>query len=117
MSVRMKRGVVLMGREPCIFEMIQAARIAYGKLGKDVVITSCVDGTHSTKSLHYHGRALDFRTSHLTDSQRVEITDDLKVLLGDDYDVCFEGNHLHLELDPQPDRAVRPTSPDWRETT
>lgn len=101
MSVRLKRGVVLTGAHPCLFEMILAARAAYGHLGKDVVITSGIDGTHSHKSLHYLGRALDLRTFHLTEAQRVEIMDDLKGRLGPDYDVLFEQDHFHVEYDPR----------------
>ena len=99
--VRLKRGVILASPEPYIFDMIHAAKVAYFWLNKDVVVTSGIDGTHSTKSLHYKGRALDFRTNHLTDSERVEITDRLKADLGDDYDVVFEGDHLHVEYDPK----------------
>ena len=100
MSIRMKRGVVLVSSEPYIFEIMQAARVAYATHGKDVTITSGIDGTHSRTSLHYRGRAIDLRTRNLTDNQRVEIMGDLKAILGDDFDVCFEGDHFHCEFDP-----------------
>ena len=99
--IRMKRGVVLFGEHPSLFEMILAVRVAYAKHGKEVVITSGIDGTHSVKSLHYKGRALDFRTRHLTDGERVEVMADLRAALGDDYDVVFEGDHFHIEYDPR----------------
>jgi hypothetical protein len=98
--IRMKRGVVLVSKEPYIFEMILAARNAYGKLGKDVIITSGIDGAHSSNSLHYKGRALDFRTRHLSDGERVEVMASLRSHLGDDFDVVFEGDHFHCEYDP-----------------
>ena len=96
----MKRGVVLVSNKKYIFDILIAARSAYAKHGKDVVITSGIDGTHRPNSLHYKGLALDLRTNHLTDGQRVEIMNDLRSLLGDDYDVVFEGDHFHLEYDP-----------------
>ncbi len=98
--VRMKRGVVMMGRHPCLFRMIDAAKAAYFPLNKDVVITSGFEGTHSIKSLHYQGKALDFRTRHLDDAERVEVMDKLKTGLGKQYDCVFEGDHFHVEFDP-----------------
>ena len=100
-EVRMKRGVVLMGDSPILFKMIDAAKAAYFPLEKDVVITSGFEGTHAHNSLHYKGLALDFRTRHLTDNQRVEVMDHLRARLGDDYDVVFEGDHFHVEFDPE----------------
>ena len=96
----MKRGVVLVSSETYIFEIIQAAKVAYAHHGKDVVITSGIDGSHKSNSLHYKGRALDFRTRHLTDNQRVEIVSELKAKLGGSFDVLFEGDHIHVEFDP-----------------
>lgn len=101
MIVRMKRGVVLMSRETYIWDMIEAAKIAYSRVGKEVVITSGVDGTHSLRSKHYVGRALDFRTRHLSDSERVIVLDVMRQELGADYDCLDEGDHLHIEYDPK----------------
>lgn len=98
--VRMKRGVVMMGRHECLFRMIDAAKVAYFTIGKDVIITSGCESTHSPSSLHYQGKALDFRTRHLSDTDRVEVMDKLKINLGNDYDVLFEGDHFHVEYDP-----------------
>ena len=102
-TVSLKRGVFITGSHPCIFAMIDAAKKAYYFLGMDVVITSGCEGTHSTKSLHYQGKALDFRTRHLTDGERVEIMDRMKADLGEDYDILYEGDHFHCEYDPKPE--------------
>jgi len=98
--IRMKRGVVLVSSEVHIWTIILAARNAYAAHGKDVIITSGIDGTHKSNSLHYKGRAIDLRTNHLDDSQRVEIMADLRSKLGNSFDVVFEGNHFHCEYDP-----------------
>jgi len=103
MKTTMKRGVFISSSHPCIFEMIDAAKKAYYRLGSDVVITSGCEGTHSAKSLHYKGLALDFRTRNLTQGEIVEVTDALRADLGDDYDVVFEGDHFHVEYDPKPE--------------
>ena len=100
MTIRLKRGVFLTGRSTVLFDMILAARTAYAKMGKDVVITSGAEGTHRPDSLHYKGRAIDLRTRHLTDAERVEIMDDMKAALGSDFQTLFEGDHFHLEYDP-----------------
>ena len=65
------------------------------------MITSAMDGTHSEKSLHYKGLALDFRIKHLSrpdDAGR--ITANLRRDLGDNYDVVLEKTHIHIEYDP-----------------
>ena len=98
--VYMKRGVFLSGTHPCLFEMIDAAKRAYYPLGYDVTITSGCEGTHSRKSLHYKGLALDFRTRMLDEDERIEVEDSLRDILGDDYDVVFERDHFHVEFDP-----------------
>jgi len=102
MTVRMKRGVVMCSSEPYYFEMIEAAKMAYSSVGVgEVVITSGIEGTHAVRSFHYIGRALDFRTSMLTDSQRSVVHDRLRQTLGVEYDVVFEGDHFHIEYDPK----------------
>jgi hypothetical protein len=103
--VRMKRGVVLIGNSPCLFRMIDAAKYAFFSIGKDVVITSGCEGTHKVVSLHYKGRALDFRSRHLTTDEKIEVAGKMRVKLGDDYDVLHEGGtskrqHFHVEYDP-----------------
>jgi len=102
MTVRMKRGVVLFGSSPQLFEIIDAARVVYAMVGKEVVITSGIDGTHSIRSLHYRGLALDLRTRHLSDDERLEVEEGLRAKLGADFDVVFEFDHFHVEYDPKP---------------
>ena len=100
--VRMKRGVVMMGRSPVLFQIIDAAKAAYFPLGLDVVITSGVDGTHHPNSLHYDGKALDLRTFHIeTETDREDIQMVLVSKLGADFDVLFEKDHFHIEYDPK----------------
>lgn len=66
----------------------------YSSEGKDLYITSIMEGTHSPGSLHHAGFAFDIR------SEGVSI-DRIRSLLGDDYDVVVEKTHLHIEYDPK----------------
>lgn len=99
-DVQLKDGVVIDGLD--IDKMgpaIAAARNLYHARGEPCVITSALDGKHSKGSLHYKGLALDFRTRTLDDPQALATA--LATALGDDYDVVLEGDHLHVEYDPE----------------
>jgi hypothetical protein len=67
---------------------------------RDAVVTFTTNGTHSPNSLHYSGNAVDLRTRDLTQAQINNIVENLQEQLGDDYDVIFEGDHIHIEYDP-----------------
>lgn len=64
-------------------------------------ITSCRDGQHKEGSLHYVGKALDFRTRDVVQSQLPTIVADIKEALGEEFDVVLEKDHIHLEFDPE----------------
>ena len=64
-------------------------------------ITSLMDGTHSHKSLHYSGRAVDFRTRDLSALEVSHLAAALKADLGPPFDVVVEETHLHVEWDPK----------------
>jgi hypothetical protein len=65
----------------------------------DVVITSGTDGKHMKGSKHYTGEALDLRTSNIPAHQRKKYVDRLNAKLPE-YDVIDEGDHIHIEYDP-----------------
>lgn len=62
-----------------------------------VVITSGNDSKHMKKSKHYSNEAIDIRTNNM--GNPVEVTKELKKLLGKDFDVILETTHLHIEYD------------------
>lgn len=67
-------------------------------------ITSANDSTHSAKSLHYTGDALDFRT-HGYVGNKHELVARIKDALGPEFDVLLEGEgtdneHVHVEFQP-----------------
>lgn len=69
--------------------------------GKEMVITSVLDGIHSNNSLHYVGRAFDIRVWIYTEYQIKMLMLELKKVLGNGYDIIFEEDHIHIEFDPK----------------
>ena len=67
--------------------------------GKEMVVTSLLDGVHSKNSLHYTGNAFDMRVWIYTEKQKKAIFYQLKKKLGINYDVVDEETHLHIEFD------------------
>jgi len=71
------------------------------------VITSGNDSAHKPGSLHYQGKALDFRGNNISTARGRAFAADVGRRLGPDYDVLFEifantsNNHLHVEYDPR----------------
>lgn len=69
-----------------------------GQFGEECVITSTYEGNHSPSSLHYGNDAVDIRNPK--ENFRI-IFRDLKDILGVDYDVVKERDHIHIEYDPK----------------
>jgi hypothetical protein len=78
---------------------IIAAR--FEQYGSPCTITSAFDGTHSRVSLHYGGRALDFRLWHVPLEDHADLITQLKEDLGRDFDVVLENDHIHIEFQPK----------------
>ena len=66
----------------------------YEEHGEDLYVTSFCEGTHSAGSLHYAGMAFDFRKGECFSIQAI------RLVLGNNWDVIDEGNHIHAEYDP-----------------
>lgn len=72
----------------------------FRRLGAELIITSAKDGKHSAKSLHYEGLALDLRSRNVAGAEK-QVLAEMKTALGPDFDVVFEGDHFHIEYDPE----------------
>lgn len=68
--------------------------------GKEIVVTSLLDGVHSKNSLHYKGEAFDIRVWIYTEKQKKALFYQLKKKLGINWDIIDEQDHIHLENDP-----------------
>jgi hypothetical protein len=66
--------------------------------GHRFMVTSVTDGKHMVGSFHYRGLAVDLRLpeAHLAS----KVAQDLSQALGNEFDVVFEKDHIHIEYDP-----------------
>ncbi len=110
MGMRVKDNSVEMSAlQPAMYWALRVAEDVYVRHGvEDMVITSARDGHHSLTSLHEAGAAVDLRTRNIpaaNDEARAAtartIAESISHRLGIDFDVIFEGDHIHLELQPR----------------
>jgi hypothetical protein len=101
MSLSLKKDVNAKGLQPEILLAILIAEGVYAKYGRELVITSLLDGQHMHNSLHYKGLAVDLRIHHLDKKEISYIVAYLKTRLGSQYDVVLETTHIHIEFDPK----------------
>ena len=94
----LKPGVRLIGIRPELVIAVIAAERVYEKAGHDFTITTCVDGQHSRGSLHYAGAAIDVRTRDVPAGDLPKL---VSRILGPDFDVVLETDHVHLEFQPK----------------
>lgn len=100
--MKLKPGVIVQGISNEAMIGVLAAQAVYQRHDLDFVITSMLDGKHSSKSKHYRGDAVDIRTRHIQNANmKAQIVAEIKDALGQDYDVILESTHIHLEYDPR----------------
>ena len=94
-KVFLKDGVGLAGLQP---EMLWGIdRIERENIS--LVITSARDGVHSKHSHHYKGLAIDLRVWDIDDT--AAMCRKIRGMLGSEYQVIDESNHIHIEYDPE----------------
>ena len=93
----------------CLEGMLKASQV-YAELGIRGVratITSVMDGRHMPTSKHYEGNAFDLRTwnadssGQMPQGEKEYVAQELRKMLGSDYDVVVEKTHIHVEYDPK----------------
>jgi len=67
----------------------------------ELVLTSASEGKHGENSLHYSGKAFDFRTRGLTTEQQEDWATLCRIRLDAEFDVVLEKDHLHVEWQPE----------------
>lgn len=90
---------------PEIYDIFPAIDLVWGDRGLECVITSANDSQHKQGSLHYEDRAIDLRSHDLPPGDETEVVEELKELLGLDYQVLLEdrdtpNEHLHIAWRP-----------------
>lgn len=98
--MRVKHGVKLGSLKP---QMVIAILAIEDELSGRAVITSgCEDAPgRRPDSLHMSGYALDFRLPTKNIEDLDYLAGHLAELLGSEYDVVLEGDHFHVEYDPE----------------
>jgi hypothetical protein len=106
--VNLKSSVLCGGLHPKLVEAMCKVSVVYSQMGINGVracITSVLDSRHSSKSLHYKGRAFDVRTwidgsgTQMSVDEKNALARVIRDELGDDFDVVVEATHLHIEYD------------------
>ena len=97
-----KKGVSLRGLRTEMLVALSAIALVFKEsFDLDTVITCGTEGRHGKSSKHYTGHALDFRTRQLDAEHQKELASDVRLCLGDEFDVVLHSSHLHVEFDPK----------------
>lgn len=99
--MKIKSGVNVVGLRPMIITIIPIVNDVIRWTGSEMVITSAMEGEHMVNSLHPKGRAIDIRLPCEEHSKNEWVVSILQVVLGKNYDVVLEKDHIHIEYDPE----------------
>lgn len=72
-----------------------------GYTGSEATFVHIMDGAHNKGSRHYVGLAFDLRIWRIEKDELAAFVRDLKLLLGEHFDVVNETSHIHVEYDPK----------------
>jgi len=97
--MKKKPSVIIAGLKLEMRKVLICAARVWKARGQELTVTSGLDGAHSPGSLHPYGYALDLRSRHFTENEKAEIGEELRVELGDKYDVIVHPTHIHVEYD------------------
>lgn len=98
--MKIKDGVIMAGLRLQMRQAIMAANQIWAEHGKELVITSALDGEHSASSLHYYGFAVDVRTRYFDNKELDDVVFELSRRLRSidiGYRTVLHNTHLHIE--------------------
>ncbi len=108
--MKFKEGVRLFGNgvyvQSALIVALQIFEFVYQHFfpGKQIMITSIMDGYHDPAGLHPKGLAADCRANDIPDSVAYQIRDEAKKFLDKDCDIIVHGEgdnfHFHIEVQP-----------------
>ena len=89
-----------------VFDKIEKVCKLYNGADYEVTVTSGRDGIHKEDSKHYTGDAVDIRNRDM----RLPVYTARKLgdELGNDFDVVYEKDHIHIEYDPKKNKPKQP---------
>ena len=99
MRIKFKEGTRVVELNDALLKMLEGIDKVFLVLGHVPTITSVNDGTHMQGSKHYSNEALDLRTRDFPVEEHKLVRDSLAKILGPEYDVVLEKDHIHLEHD------------------
>jgi hypothetical protein len=100
--LRLKDDVRVYGIRPEILLALIMADQVYTSFGiRETWVTSVSEGQHKAGSFHYKGLAFDLRISNIPTAGLGAVHAKLKEVLGKDFDVLLEKDHIHVEYDPK----------------
>jgi len=105
MALATKPGVLLATTWQ-VEEIREAVNRVWQRHNLQATITSGMDGQHMENSKHYVGLAEDYRTKDVPKNLKYSMFNEVRNILGSDYQVIFEyenlpNEHLHIEYDPK----------------
>ena len=99
--LQFKHGVDPVGASVPLTLAIVGLNDIFNHYKVDLMITSIMDGTHSSKSYHRFGMAFDFRTNSIPQETLDGIKTTFERNLGwGGWQLVYEDDHGHVEFDP-----------------
>ena len=95
--MKIKSGASIQGLDIRMRPALVEADVIWSQRGKELVVTSGLDGEHIPASLHYYGLAVDLRTRYFTKEEKEEVRQELQTALGMSFDVISEKSNMHVE--------------------
>ena len=99
-GIEVKPRVILRGLNKKMLPVFLKAPDIWRKHGKNMVITSGLEGKHCKNSRHFAGMALDLRSLNLDRNARSQVRNELAGALGSEYWILMENDHIHVEYNP-----------------
>ncbi len=99
--IQIKPKARVRGLQPEMILALTVASDVYSQYDVICVVTEGTGGKHSSGSLHYVGLAVDLRTRSIPPNLREPVAQQIRVALGEEYDVVLESDHLHIEFQPK----------------
>lgn len=88
-------------KRPCRRSLI-IIEILYEEIKEEAIIVSTYEGNHGANSLHYCNDAYDIRPPQKTSGHAMKRL--IKKALGNQFDVVFHRQHIHIEYDPKTEK-------------